>query len=642
MVNLDAARRQALGTHFRPSADEDAKVNDLKAGRLTMAPHKAWSLPGEPTWRENPFQDNNWQFQYHMLRWLDPLRRAANRGDVEAAQRWEFLAHSWITANPPGAGQTRWSWIDMSDGIRAMELCHGLTVVGEQEWLLSSLHDHVAWLSEPSHLKRGNHGFHQHVGLFVLGVVLEDPEVTELALERLFDQLAAAYDEQGANEEGSLGYHLQNYEWWNDALRRLDLEGIPRPELSHRLDQAPQLLAHATSPLGRFARIGDTDGGNPRRINHPLTRFVVTQGREGTKPDTTTAVYDAGYAFLRSGWGEDRPYQNETFVTAVWGRQDKAHGHRDGGSVTFAADGVQWIDDSGKYYYGKSPMRDYVVGRESHNVVVVPGRTYRRDTEVSLLGRTETGDYVNLIFGDPGYDDVGILRRLIYLKARRQLLVLDSVETPESTVVEQRWNCGRGVEAQRLRTGFILRREKKSIHVSTLNGGPTEVRRGEKNPLAGWTSTGWRRASPVDQLAVTGQGPSCFFPTLIGPWDEAAVDVLGSRMTPDALHGRVEDVLPSALLARDHTVSVVEHAQDNTGMAVTVSRTDRGLVRVVVRGGGPLYAFYLFRSDGAIERTPYNRRASRTFYADDSASCRIRVFSRDDAQTIMVRTVTAA
>jgi len=181
-----------------------------------------------------------------------------------------------------------------------------------------------------------------------------------------------------------------------------------------------------------------------------------------------------------------------------------------------------------------------------------------------------------------------------------------------------------------------------SINVSTLNGGPTEVRRGEENPLAGWTSTGWRSASPVEQLAVTGQGPSCFFPTLIDPWDEAAVDVLGSRMTHVALHGRVEDVIPSALLARDHTVSVVEHAQDNTGMAVTVSRTDRGLVRVVVRGGGPLYAFYLIRSDGAIERTPYNRRSSHTFYADDSASCRIRVFSRDNAQTIKVRTVTAA
>ena len=160
--------------------------------------------------------------------------------------------------------------------------------------------------------------------------------------------------------------------------------------------------------------------------------------------------------------------------------------------------------------------------------------------------------------------------------------------------------------------------------------------------MAGWTSTGWRKAAPVDQVAFTGQGPSCFFPTLIGPWDEAAVDVLGSRMTPDALHGRVEDVIPSALLARDHTVSVVEHAQDNTGMEVTVSRTERGLVRAVVRGGGPFYAFYLVRSDGSIERAPYSRRASRTFHTQDTESCCIRVFSRDETKTINARMVTAA
>lgn len=534
MVNFEAARRQALGTHFTEAENESELVSRLKKRRLYMAPHKAWTLPEAPTWRENPFDDNNWEFQYHMLRWLDPLRRAGAAGDLDAASLWEKYARSWIEANPPGSAPYKWSWVDMSDGIRAMELCHGLTVVGEQPWLIDSLRDHVNWLLEPSHLKRGNHGFHQHVGLFVLGVVLEDQEVTDVAVKRLTDQLDAAYDEQGANEEGSISYHLQNYVWWNDALTRLDREGIPRPEQAHRLELAPTLMAHATAPSGRFARIGDTDGGNARKLNHPHTKFTVTEGKKGRKPDATTAIYDAGYAFMRSGWGEVRPYKDETFVTATWGRQDKVHGHRDGGSVTYASDGIHWIDDTGKYYYGKSAMRSYVTGRAGHNSIRIPDRTYRKDTDVELIGREETSQFVDLTFRDPGYEGITISRRVIYLRGRDLLLVLDQIAGDDEITAVQQWHCGRSITSRALGTGFRLEAESGARLVIALHGSPElSVTRGQEQPMAGWTSTGWRKKGPVDLLTFqqTERGPR--FATLVGTWDPQVIRHLEATLPKD-------------------------------------------------------------------------------------------------------------
>lgn len=550
MVSIEAARRQALGTHFTAAENESELVSRLKKRRLHMAPHQAWTLPDDPTWRENPFDDNNWQFQYHMLRWLDPLRRAGALGDQDAAVLWEKYARSWVETNPPGAAPSKWAWIDMSDGIRAMELCHGLTVVGEQPWLINSLRDHVDWLLEPSHLKRGNHGFHQHVGLFVLGVVLEDREVTDVALQRLTDQLDAAYDEQGANEEGSISYHLQNYVWWNDAFTRLDLEGIPRPEQAHRLDLAPTLLAHATAPSGRFARIGDTDGGNARKLDHPHTRFTVTEGKKGRKPDGTTAIYDAGYAFIRSGWGENRPYKDETFVTATWGRQDKVHGHRDGGSVTYASDGVHWLDDTGKYYYGKSAMRSYVTGRAGHNSISIPGRTYRKDTDVQLTGHEDSDHYVDLTFRDTGYEGITISRRVIYLRGRDLLLVLDQIVGGDTLTAAQQWHCGRSVTSRALGTGFRLESGSGARLVVALHGTPElSITRGQEHPMAGWTSTGWRKKGPVDLLTFQRTESDPRFATLVGTWDPQVIRHLEAALREGgAWELPVSELFPEELL----------------------------------------------------------------------------------------------
>lgn len=596
MVNLRTAERQALGKHFVAGAKEKTLVAELLKGRLALSPHKTWSLPQEPTWSEDPFSDNNWQFQYHMLRWLDPLRRAGQDGNAQAAEAWERYARSWIETNPPRDSASRWAWIDMADGIRAMELCHGLGVVGEQDWLIRSLEQHRDWLSDPSHLKHGNHGLHQTLGLFVVSAVLEDQDSTNLAADWLGQRLRDAWDEQGVNEEGSLAYHRMNYLWWQEAMTRLDLEGVDRPEGAHRLDLAPEEMAHATTPLGNLTRFGDTNAASIRDIEHPYAQYVSSGGARGAAPAKTTAIYDRGYAVIRSGWGQDRPFADETGVSVAFGAQDKIHGHVDGGSLTCCAQGVQWLDDAGRYYYGRHPMQDYMKSRAAHSLVVLPGRTADKSTPVELVRSEITDDCTDLLLSDASYDGVSITRRIVYLRHWDLTVVLDRVESEEPVQAEQRWHCGREVIAKALSLGFSLAHDDKTFHVAALTpNAKRDVRRGQEKPMVGWTATGWRKSSPVDVGTVYDEGTDLTFGALLGNWNSTAVDILRQQLIdrPD-INAQVEELVPDALLKIPWpTNRAVPIRHRGAGLLVSVRHVASDVVQVTVVGPGRYFSFDL-------------------------------------------------
>lgn len=629
MMNIDAARRQALGPYFTPVEDEVRKATDIKAGRLWMRPYEDWALPENPTWREDPFRDRSWQSRYHSLLWLDPLRRADLRGDYAAAELWWFLVRSWIDANSPDISAARVAWNGATVTRRALVLACGATVTGDQGWLADALTVHLEWLAEASRPMPEAERVNQHAALFVLGAVLDDRRARDLAVSRLAAQLAADYDEQGVNKDGAIAHHLHSFVWWSEALQRLELEGVSLPDVAERLELASRFLAHATSPLGQFARIGDTEGGDPVQVDHPWARFVSTAGQAGGMPDASTAVYDAGYAFVRSGWGEERPYHRETYASLTWGRQDKLHGHLDGGSVTYATDGVQWIDDAGRYSYDKSSMRSYVVGRESHNTVVVLGKQYRKNTEVRLLAREVTDEYVDLTLHDLGYEDVRILRRVLFLRNRRLLLVLDQVDSAEPVTAEQRWHAGAGVSAAHIRGGFRLFKNDVMTDISVLG---TEAQghtaRGQTNPVLGWMSTGWRRRVAADSLMVRQTGRHNRFTTVVGS-DPTAAEVFAQS---GALNQPI-DAPPNGLVPRSLLTAMDRDPRERKAQAVELSGSvwvqQPDVVVVSASGPGEFFAFSLL--SGRHERTTpvYGRRHFASFVVNDPHRCRVKIYNRD-------------
>lgn len=530
-LDLSVPKRQNLSASFRAT-----EVEALLAGRLTIPPHPVWTLPETINWRSDPFKDRNWRLQLHMLRWLDPLRRAAIKGDDRAYAMWLDYVEQWVDANPPDKPMSGWAWKDMADGIRVQQFCLAAPLVRKRspeklDWLEGVIRTHAEHLADPAHMGIANHALHQQEALFIAGRTLRDKTLWQLAIDRMNALLADQYDEQGMNAEGAIAYHYNNYIWWERAFKRLDLEKIPRPKDADRLRLAPDGIAHATRPDGLMVSIGDTDGGSPQAMRTPQTDYVTSNGADGTPPEDLVRVYDAGYVFGRSGWGEtERGYDEETYFSISFGSSRRVHGHPDGGSLTFTADGVNWIVDPGKHQYGRSTARDHFFSRTSHSLLSIEGHEPRKDATVSLRRHLSSERHHDFLFDDDSFEGVTLTRRVVYSTSGEYLVIVDHVNAREDCTGLQRWQLAPGIAATIARNRVKL---SDADHRALLNfsGTRTDLEQvtGREDPFDGWVSTGWKKKAPATAVLARKSGRKFRFITVLAAGRGVHPDVASHR-----------------------------------------------------------------------------------------------------------------
>lgn len=539
-LDLQVAERQAFGFAYRPD-----EVKDLLTGRVTLAPHPTWTLPERLTWREDPFDDRNWAFQFHMLRWLDPLRRAASKDrDDEAYAMWLRHVSDWVESNPPLKPRSWWAWTDMSDGIRALQLCLAAPLVAVRSpekmgWLEATVRTHAQHLANPEKQGVANHALHQAEALFVCGRILHEDSLWQLALDRMSALIVEQYDRQGVNAEGATSYHDSNYLWWEKTLRRVDAEKLPRPPGAERHRTAPEEIAHATRPDGSLVMIGDTDPQAPKSVRSPFIRYVTTNGADGAPPQDRVKVYDAGYVFARSGWGTNkRRFSDETYYSISYGSSRRVHGHPDGGSLTYSADQVNWIVDPGKFHYGQSTARDHFSSRASHSVVTIEGRTPTKNAQVTLHRSTITDRHHDFVFTDGSFPGVNLVRRVIHSVRGEYLIVVDHVTSKDEVTASQRWPLGPEVQTRTSRHRVEL--EADGHHAALMFAGTQtdldEVR-GQDDPFDGWVSTGWKQKTPATAVSARKRGTSFRFITVVATGFGTQPTLRSFRTTEPAAFG---------------------------------------------------------------------------------------------------------
>lgn len=542
---VEVARRQAFGAGFDPKGDDGAVASNIADGRLVLPPHPEVVLALPIDWEQDPFTQRNWRAQLHMLRWLDPIRRVAAAGDLSLMPVWSDVARSWVGANPPKVSSATYAWGDMVDAMRAHTLLLGLPYVEDSEWLLESLATHGEWLTDETHLGHSNHALHQHAALFMLGSALQRKDWADLALERIVGHVRAEFDDQGVNREAAPGYWLLNFKWVGDLARRVEIEGHDATLVRRAVERVPLALAHATRPDGTLEVIGDTA---PSTLLNgvaatPELKYVATEGADGSPPASTAAVYRAGYAFGRSGWGEtDRRLADETFYSLRFGPANGVHGHMDGGSVTYFANGRPMITEAGKYAYVDDSMRDYVRGRLGHNVVHVRGVSYDEASDVELV-HVESNDQLDYYrVRDHGYKGVTIEREVVFARGSEALLLVDTVRAVREVTVESRWHLPPGAvtEQDRLRVGV----SDGGREASLLWGGrapKVELVKGRKEPRDGWVSPRWGQAVPTTVVKAVQAGTRFRIAMAICPGrvdrDKLVAEVLDDGRTAFVVEG---------------------------------------------------------------------------------------------------------
>ena len=274
-------------------------------------------------------------------------------------------------------------------------------------------------------VRHGNHALNQSIGLLDIGCFLHRPGWMGLAADRIAGLIAESVDTQGVANEQSIGYEYYDYRRYGAAEDRLRACGQHVPAAFGRVDRMPTFLGWATLPNGQYELIGDTHAGHATAIPGTLAEFAATAGTAGPRPFGTFATFVAGYAFGRSGWGETRPFADETAFAVRYGRGRAFHGHADGGSLTVYGLGSRLIVGSGTYSYNPGPYRRYFVGRSAQSVVTVGGVPYRVGATTPLLFRIETAEALGVAVKVQGYAGVSDTRTVIFSRTGGYLLVDD-------------------------------------------------------------------------------------------------------------------------------------------------------------------------------------------------------------------------
>ena len=167
------------------------------------------------------------------------------------------------------------------------------------------IQDHGDLLSSKDfHDGNWNHGLDQDLALFALGCAIDREEWKTCAFRRATENFAASFDLEGACHEQATGYHYYSYARFERIFHRFHQYGMDLS--SEFLKLEPKILefvAHAVSPRGYWAQIGDTrdalassevfdtparDARSP--LAYSLTRGLIGKNHQIAPPYTSRVM----------------------------------------------------------------------------------------------------------------------------------------------------------------------------------------------------------------------------------------------------------------------------------------------------------------------------------------------------------------
>lgn len=499
---------ESLPSRQQVNADErfpETAVSDyrsLRRGELLLKPHR--SVRMDPfDWKRPENRDNNWHFQHHTLRFLNPVRHLAQAGDESARRFWLEGVRTWAEEHGvPEKSPSKWAWVDMADGLRAIQLSLGASLAGPNDaWFRRLLVAHRDWLLDEKNLRPRNHGMHQRAGLFVVSCALKDESAKQVAVAWLYELFWETFHPEGTDDEGAPAYLLYNVKWWTQVFRRLTAEGVEIPaEINESLARSKRILKLLETPSGKLPPIGDTSftARIPKEVEgEPFFR--------GVDPSTLKfddlSVLEAGYVIMRDG---------KNYALVRYGEPGKGHHHHDKGSVIISDGMTDWLTDPGFYgYQSKNPMRQRTLSRPAHNVFEVEGFKGEKQAPVLLEKANDSRDAMTVeLVSESSEGSSGLsVHRLVQRSHKTQeWRVVDwfTAEGPERRKALQHWLVAPGVEVQHLSDAVYLIAKNDTVMLIPSAGYRSQVEievvEASSASEVGWVGCGYGKRRPGTQI----------------------------------------------------------------------------------------------------------------------------------------------
>jgi hypothetical protein len=295
-----------------------------------------------------------------------------------------------------------------------------------------------------------------------------------------------------------------------------------------------EFLAAVMRPDRRFPQLNDGfilwDANRleaaARDLQRPDLEFSATCGHRGHAPAYASRSFpNAGVHVMRSGFDPDARYF--VFDTGPYGGP---HGHEDKLSFELYAFGAPFIVDPGSYtYQPDDPYRNYFVGSQGHNTILVDGASQvRRWKDSHMHPATEDrkhGDWLSdesfdWACGtyDEGYAEFSLrqpsdakadvstthTRQVIFVKPDYWIIV-DEIETDAVRDYTTLFHLAPDVEVLgHGGSGATLRSKRTSARLSLFPIGvddlSCEVITGQESPIQGWYSQDHHKKEPASTI----------------------------------------------------------------------------------------------------------------------------------------------
>ena len=389
------------------------------------------------------------RFYLHSLNWIDFIvDRAAELPESEwteeVAAGAEFVwavAWNWWEINlvTPEWKDDEYVWGGHAVAIRAASLSALSEIFPEDEWLHEAIEYHGKWLLE--HFDGyWNHGLSQALALMVVGDRLSDKSMLDAGADR-----AKACLEVMIDGEGAINEQAPEYANYIERLRQTTVEAFELFEalgadvLRAKKEPLEEFIAHSLTPGGTFVEIGDSMPRRPEFVRGGALEFALSNGATGTEIPRVK-VYVAGYIFGRSGFGQRRPKDLESYYTLRFGPPRQIHGHFDHLSLTYWDRGRNIIVDAGHPGYAKGPLRTYAQSRLAHNVLTVRGKEHDAEATSRLVDYRVEESWSAYDLEDTAWEGLCWKRSACFVDCG-PFVVSDSLEPTRAVeYAEQRWN----------------------------------------------------------------------------------------------------------------------------------------------------------------------------------------------------------
>lgn len=479
-----------------------AQTRAARRGRFEVFGPEPVVLRPPVDWGEDPLDARRYQQNLHKLRYLDPLLEAHRLHDgLRDLRRAKAIAVDWMRSNPPPRPEQpdRIEWTDKVVADRVPYLayinrtaaCEGLLGRRERRLMRRSLRAHGSFLADEDNYADDNHGLFVDLGLLRLARLApglsEAPAWERLARER-FARTLRRHSAEGLWLEHSTAYQLLVIRPLERMLEVLDEQ---QGQLAEALEEMREAAAWMVRPDGQLVQFGDSN----------LERVPGWARQRARELDGLRIYRRAGMAFVRDRGPEP---ERDGHLAVSAGHHSAKHKHSDDLGFELHDRGLRIVSDTGLFHKDVGPMRDFVLSAEAHSVLTVDGEPLpippaREAYGSGLLGGAEGAGWFALAGENPLTEEQEVEhRRLFAYRPGEILLVVDRLRADAEHTYNRYLQLGSELRARRDVGAIELKGRGLRGEVLPFGSEPEaiELERGERDPMAGWTSPDFRELVP--------------------------------------------------------------------------------------------------------------------------------------------------